>query len=179
MKALLILLLLAGLGHTMQTQDEYVCSPCGNSCDEKVYSGTGTCSSCGMPLVKKSSIQFTNITADQLCQRLKANPKAVLLDVRSPGEFAGTSKEFPSFGHFKKAININVTELEKRMGELSKYKDQEILVYCSHNHRSPASSYILGLHGFKNVKNMTGGVSTLTDFSKADCLEEAFVFHSR
>ena len=123
-----------------------------------------------MALVKKSSIQFTNITLDKLCLRLSSNPKAVLLDVRSPGEFEGSTKEVPSFGHFKKAINVNAEELEMRLGELSKYKDQEILVYCSHNHRSPRASYLLSTNGFANVKNMTGGVSTFQTQTSLECL---------
>lgn len=180
MKTLLIAFLLTLSGQGTQHQDEYVCTPCGYSCDDKTHSGAGTCEACGMPLVKKSGIRFTNINAAQLCERLKANPEAVLLDVRSSGEFEGTNKDIPSFGHFKKAININVTELEKRIGELSKYKDQEILVYCSHSHRSPASSYVLGQHGFTNVKNMVGGVSTFSGpSSSADCLQKEFVFHTK
>jgi rhodanese-related sulfurtransferase len=175
MKTLLAALILSFSRGDIQDRNEYVCTPC----DDKTHAGPGTCEACGMPLVKKSGIRFTNITVVQLCERLKANPNAVLLDVRSPGEFDGSKKDVPSFGHFKKAININVTELEKRIGELSKYKGQEILVYCSHSHRSPASSYLLGAKGFTNVKNMVGGVSTFSGPSVADCLQKEFVFHAK
>ncbi len=177
MKILAVTFILA-IFFQRQQADEYVCLPCGYSCDDKIHSGPGTCQTCGMSLVKKSSIAFTNLTLDELCQRIEANPKAILLDVRSPGEFDGSTKEVPSFGHFKKAINVNVEELEMRLGELSKYKNQEILVYCSHNHRSPRASYILSTNGFQNVKNMTGGVSTFQNQSNVVCLKKEFVFHS-
>ncbi len=49
--------------------------------------------------------------------------------------------------------------------ELSKYKKSEVIVYCSHSHRSPRASYILGTHGFTNVKNMSGGVSTFLNLT--------------
>lgn len=130
-----------------------------------------------MDLVGKSTIRFSNISVDQLCERISANPKAIVLDVRSVGEFKGTTAEVPTIGHFKNAVNINVTELEKRVGELNKDKESEILVYCSHAHRSATASYFLSTHGFKNVKNMLGGVSTI-DQQSSDCLKESFVVHN-
>ncbi len=156
---------------------EYVCTPCGQDCDKKVYSKPGKCSGCGMELVEKSSVHVNNLTIDELCARLAANPRAVLLDVRSPGEFKGTGMMRQSYGHFRNAININVTELESRVGELAQYKDQEILVYCSHSQRSPRATYFLSTHGFSNVKNMAGGVSTLMDKKDSECLKKNFVFH--
>jgi len=131
-----------------------------------------------MELVDKSTIRFSNISVDQLCDRISANPKAIVLDVRSVGEFKGTTSETPTFGHFKNAVNINVTELERRVNELNKDKESEILVYCSHAHRSAVASYFLSTHGFKNVKNMLGGVSTINQ-QTSDCLKKSFVLHSR
>ena len=162
---------------TAQTQ-EFVCQPCGNSCDEQVYSEGGTCSACNMPLVEKSSIKFSNLSIEEICKRLSANPKIVLLDVRSPGEFNGSNKEIPTFGHFKNAINISISELENRLSELGKFKNSEILVYCSHSHRSPRASYLLGTKGFKNVKNMLGGVSTITLDTAKDCMKKYYEIHA-
>src|SRR5271156_3386345 len=104
---------------SLQNKDDYVCSPCGYECDKEVHSGPGKCSSCGMELVKKSTIKFENIDLSEMCNRMKANPKVILLDVRSPEEFNGSSSDVPTFGHFKNAVNINVQELDKRVGELS------------------------------------------------------------
>ena len=115
---------------------------------------------------------------EEFCKRIAANPNALILDVRSPEEFAGKSTEMPSFGHFKNAVNVNVVELEQRLDELAKYKDKEILVYCSHNHRSPRASYILTTNGFKTVKNMTGGVSTFVGQESNAYLKKSFVFHA-
>ena len=158
---------------------QYVCEPCGNACDSASYTKEGTCEHCGMTLIEKSSIKFKDLSFDQFCERLRANPKAVLLDVRSPSEFNGTSTEVPTFGHFKNAVNVNITELESRLSELSKYKDREILVYCSHSHRSPRASYFLTTHGFGNVKNMSGGVSTLAADLKNECLNKFYVKHAK
>lgn len=165
-------------GFTPQSGREFVCMPCGNACDGKVYKEPGTCSGCGMKLVEKSTVHFTNLTVDEFCSRIDSNPKAVILDVRSPAEFKGMTQDVPTVGHFRNAININIVDLEKRLGELAGYKSTEILVYCSHSHRSPQVSYTLGTNGFKDVKNMSGGVSTFAGKENDKCLKKSFVFHS-
>src|SRR5437868_2565354 len=130
MKFLLVLIVL-GIGFSeTQNNDEYVCQPCGQECDKQIYSKPGTCHGCGMPLVKKTTVKFKNIDLEEMCKRIQNNPKVVLLDVRSPGEFNGSNKDIPTFGHFKNAININVDDLDERVNELSKYKNSEIIVYC-------------------------------------------------
>jgi rhodanese-related sulfurtransferase len=154
---------------------EYVCMPCGQECDHAVYDNPGTCSVCGMALVERSTVKFKDLSFEEVCARLKANPKVILLDVRTPGEFKG-SGDVPSFGHFTNAININVEELANRVGEIRKYKKQEVLVYCSHSHRSPRATYFLSTNGFSNVNNVAGGVSTITESDK-NCLKSNFVSH--
>jgi rhodanese-related sulfurtransferase/DNA-directed RNA polymerase subunit RPC12/RpoP len=158
-----------------QSSKEYVCTPCGSSCDATIRSKAGTCPECHMALIEKSAIKFANLSIEEMCERLNANPKVVLLDVRSPGEFKGTG--FRTYGHFKNAININITQLENRLSELEKYKDSEIIVYCSHSQRSPRASQLLTSSGFKNVSNMAGGVSTLTSQTSNECLKKYYVVH--
>ncbi|HZY81175.1 MAG TPA: rhodanese-like domain-containing protein [Cyclobacteriaceae bacterium] len=179
MKSIFILALVAVVSpfviNKKDQKKEYVCMPCGRDCDHDTYDRPGTCSSCGMALVEKSTVKFKDLSFEQVCARLKANPKAVLLDVRTPGEFEGTS-DAPSYGHFKNAININVEDLPRRMDEISKYKDQEVLVYCSHSHRSPRATYLLSTNGFKNVNNVAGGVSSITEAQKS-CFKGNFVEH--
>jgi rhodanese-related sulfurtransferase len=142
-------------------QDQYQCLPCGNDCDTISYSGPGTCPHCQMQLVKKSSVHFKNIQPDEICRYIAAHPKAILLDVRTKMEFEG--KANPDFGTLKNAINLPVQELDTRMSELNQYKHKEIIVYCSHSHRSPTASWMLTQHGFKKVTNMLGGMSVLRD----------------
>lgn len=178
MKTLFVLIIAVVTTSTVYAQKkEYVCTPCGRQCDNTVYSDPGTCGSCGMTLVEKVGVKFKELTFEEVCARLKANPKAVLIDVRTPAEFKGSS-DVESFGHFKNAININVDELSSRLKEISKYKSQEVLVYCSHSHRSPRASYILSTNGFKNVANVAGGVSTISQSDK-DCLKTQFVTHGK
>jgi len=150
---------------------KYTCLPCGAGCDTMVYDNPGTCSHCNMKLIDRSTIVHKNIQPDELC--LLDKDKVVFLDVRTAGEFSGTAED--KFGAIKNAINIPVQELEARMNELEKYKDKEIIVYCSHSHRSPRASYMLTQKGFKKVTNMLGGMSVWKDLvKKNDCNEKLY-----
>ena len=73
--------------------------------------------------------------------------KALILDVREPGEF--------KVGHVEGAINIPLNSLRVRMHELP--RDREILVYCAVGQRSYYASRTLRLHGF-NARNISGGM---------------------
>lgn len=142
-------------------KDVYQCMPCGNHCDAATYGSAGECPQCRMPLVKKSSVTFQTIEASAVCDYVAAHPGVVLLDVRTKEEFEG--KASPDFGTLKAAVNIPVQELESKLPTINHLKNKEIIVYCSHSHRSPRASYILTQNGFTNVTNMAGGMSVLKD----------------
>jgi len=144
-------------------QEQYQCTPCGHDCDKKIYGAPGMCADCGMPLVKKSSVNYKTIQPTALCQYIQDHPAVLLLDVRTKEEFEG--KADPDYGSLKNAINIPVQVLAGRLSELASYKKKEIIVYCSHSHRSAEASYILTQSGFLNVTNMAGGMSVLKDNS--------------
>lgn len=141
----------------------YRCLPCGNECDKAEYSAEGNCTHCQMLLVPASTIKFKEVSPSTICDYIMHHPQTVLLDVRTKAEFEGTASE--NFGTLRGAINIPIQELTQRLSELEKYKDKEILVYCSHSHRSPQSAYFLMQHGFDKVLNMSGGMSVLQDSS--------------
>lgn len=146
---------------TVPEKQEYVCHPCGAACDKAIYTTPGTCAHCQMPLVKKQDVVFKNISPVKLCSIVSARPDILLLDVRTVKEFEGKAPE--NFGRLKNAVNIPVQELEKRIAELKYWKNKEIIVYCSHSHRSPWASHVLTQNGFGNVTNMLGGMSTWKD----------------
>jgi rhodanese-related sulfurtransferase len=143
--------------------EQYQCLPCGQDCDNKVYDNPGKCPSCQMELVKKTTANFKTIQPSEICDYIKTHPGIVLLDVRTKAEFEG--KADPNFGSLKNAINIPIQELPNRLAEIESLKKKEIIVYCSHSHRSPRASYLLMQNGFTNVTNMAGGMSVLKDNS--------------
>ncbi|HEX8529020.1 MAG TPA: rhodanese-like domain-containing protein [Cytophagales bacterium] len=151
-------------GSDAHPEPRYVCTPCGNDCDAEVYEKPGNCRHCGMALVQKDKVAFTNVSPDELCRLVAGNKNLVLLDVRTPQEYNGQDRG--RYGHLKNAINIPIGELEGRIGELNAYKDREIVVYCSHSQRSPRASQLLADKGFTRVRNMSGGLSTWHDSVK-------------
>ena len=148
---------------TTGAAEQYQCLPCGQDCDNEVYTKPGKCVHCQMELVKKSSVVFTTISPAEICNYIQKHPDVVLLDVRTKEEFEG--KADPNFGTLKNAINIPVQELQSRLSSINDLKNKEIIVYCSHSHRSPGASYLLTQNGFKKVINMSGGMSVMKDNS--------------
>ena len=78
-----------------------------------------------------------------------AGSEAMILDVRSPGEFKDS--------HVEGALNIPLPELRSRMAELP--RQGEIWVYCGVGQRSYYATRILRLNGF-NARNISGGFQT-------------------
>ena len=77
-----------------------------------MYTKTGECPDCHMPLVRSNSITFKSIEAATICDDIKQHPEAVLLDVRTKEEFDGNAN--PNYGTLKNAINIPIQQLEKK-----------------------------------------------------------------
>jgi rhodanese-related sulfurtransferase len=165
MKLLALLLITLFLSAFVHFDDagkgNYRCLPCGSDCDEQAYDEKGSCAHCGMPLVLASTIKFRQVAPTDICAYIAKHPRTILLDVRSKEEFEGTVT--PNFGTLKGAINIPIQELGRRLAELEIYRKKEILVFCSHSHRSPQAAYLLNQEGFHNVVNMSGGMSELQD----------------
>jgi rhodanese-related sulfurtransferase/DNA-directed RNA polymerase subunit RPC12/RpoP len=160
---LLTLILISAVLFSASSSNQivYKCLPCGQSCDEKTYTSPSTCEHCNMKLVDASTINFKSIEPSEICAYLKNHPQTVLLDVRTEKEFEG--KAHPDFGTLKNALNIPIQQLENRASEIDSLKDREIIVYCSHSHRSPQASYLLSQKGFKNIINLNGGMSVMHD----------------
>ena len=179
---LLVIILSSGMcgdekqrGNISSANEIYTCLPCGNGCDTLVHKEPGVCAHCHMELVKKSTITHAVVLPENLCSYITKTgiENIILLDVRTPEEFNGTAPD--KFGRLKNAINIPVQDLKERIKELDGYKGKQIIVYCSHSHRSPQASYMLTQNGFKQVTNMSGGMSVWKEKVKEACSDIIFV----
>ncbi|HET6278641.1 MAG TPA: FAD-dependent oxidoreductase [Candidatus Polarisedimenticolia bacterium] len=74
---------------------------------------------------------------------------SVLVDVRQPAEFDA--------GHIPGAINIPLTDLRARLGELP--RDREVQLYCGVGQRSYYATRVLLQNGI-SVRNLPGGLQT-------------------
>ncbi len=121
---------------------------------------------------KNDNVLYKTVGWQQFCTQFPKEKDALLLDVRSQGEFADTSPGTSlNIGHLKGATHINVSELGKRLTEIASYKNKPVYIYCSHSQRSRRSSKMLADSGFTNVININGGLTDLylTDQSTVPC----------
>src|ERR1700677_955103 len=97
-----------------------------------------TCSTASaQQLWRYDNTNFRAIYFKEACDLIAKTPDLLLLDVRSPGEYADTSQSIESrIGRLKGSINISIDSVEKHFNELLPYKGRTILVYCSHSFRS-------------------------------------------
>lgn len=97
---------------------------------------------------------FKHITPQEAQALLQANasdPNFVLLDIRTPAEFAQ--------GHLEKAINIDfyANNFAQQLGQLDKGK--KYLMYCRSGNRSGKALSLMQQLQFSQVYNMTGGIA--------------------
>jgi rhodanese-related sulfurtransferase len=81
---------------------------------------------------------------------LMIQPNAVVIDVRTAGEFAG--------GKLRGARNIDI--MSSTFVSLIKNlpKDKIYLIYCRSGNRSAQACEMMCEEGFGNVKNLAGGI---------------------
>jgi rhodanese-related sulfurtransferase/glyoxylase-like metal-dependent hydrolase (beta-lactamase superfamily II) len=84
--------------------------------------------------------------------QLKAEPKTVVIDVRTPGEVANS-------GHVETAFVFNIPRglLEFQVETVVPDKATPIVVYCGVSQRSPLAAETLVKLGYTNVKNYRDG----------------------
>ena len=73
----------------------------------------------------------------------------LLIDVREPHEFAR--------GHIRGAVNIPLSELAPRIGEIS--TDRRIFVYCQSGMRSRRAARMLSKRGCRDIVHLNGGLA--------------------
>ncbi|MBS9524132.1 rhodanese-like domain-containing protein [Litoribacter ruber] len=91
---------------------------------------------------------YNDLDAKSFQEGMK-NKNAVIIDVRSAGEFAS--------GKLKGARNIDL------MGNFAKQiaglpKDKEYYLYCRSGNRSGSAAGLMASNGFENVNNLKGGI---------------------
>jgi rhodanese-related sulfurtransferase len=93
---------------------------------------------------------MTIITAEEVKKRLDAGEKLNIVDVREPHENA----EFNIGGLLLPLGKVQTMQLD----DIEDLKNEEVIVYCRSGNRSGQACQILDMAGFKNTKNLTGGM---------------------
>lgn len=127
---------------------------------------------------KNDNVSYKTAFPQDLCKELLTSKGYLLLDVRSPGEYADTSSSpLYNYGHLQAAVNIDVSEIGKRYNEIIEFKNKPVFVYCSHSQRSRRASKMLADSGFTNVINVNGGITAIRKLPSENCISKMLVTH--
>ena len=92
---------------------------------------------------------FIDLYSADFEREMKKNPGAVILDVRTPGEY--------NLGRIPGSINIDITRGDFESIVDSFDRDKTYFVYCRAGNRSIAACNILGSKGYRSY-NLVGGI---------------------
>jgi len=89
-----------------------------------------------------------SIAPSELADRIGTSNAPLILDVRTPGEYAA--------GHIPGAVYIPHTELRDRLSEVISHQDREIVVHCQMGPRAGVAQSILSQAGFTQIRELEG-----------------------
>jgi len=83
---------------------------------------------------------------------LMATPanKTLVLDVRSPAEFAE--------GHIEGAVNISHKTINENLAKIIAFKDQTVVVHCRSGRRAISAENDLRAAGFSDLRHLDGDI---------------------
>jgi rhodanese-related sulfurtransferase len=95
-------------------------------------------------------ITSSDITAEELKERLNKGETPVIIDVREDWEYQEAN--------IAGAKNIPLGVLPTQLDDLEDLKDKEVIVQCRSGARSASAKAFLQQQGFSNVRNLLGGI---------------------
>lgn len=90
------------------------------------------------------------ITVHELKRMKDQGEEFLLLDVREPFEYEISNID---------GMLIPLDQLADRINELAGHEDKEVVIMCRSGGRSARACEILSRNGFRQVKNLKGGVN--------------------
>jgi len=112
-----------------------------------INAGCGIFNALEAPSVHNLNVSEAN---DMINDNLE-NQNFVILDVRTPGEYAA--------GHIANAVNVDVEAADFTVKITAYDKDKTYLVYCRSGRRSLTAAGIMIKQGFRDVYNMLAGIT--------------------
>lgn len=91
---------------------------------------------------------YQDISTREGKERLSANKNIVLIDVRTPEEYADA--------HIPNSKSLPLNQLTSGISKIAKDKDAEIIVYCLSGARAASACTQLSAMGYTNVSSMGG-----------------------
>ncbi|SEK99264.1 Rhodanese-related sulfurtransferase [Colwellia chukchiensis] len=96
--------------------------------------------------------QTATISQQQLLALMaQAENKTLVLDVRTPAEFAE--------GHIAGAINISHDTIKENLAKIIQFKDQTVVVHCRSGRRAISAENDLRAAGFSDLRHLEGDMN--------------------
>jgi rhodanese-related sulfurtransferase len=101
------------------------------------------------PLLRRGAggPSVNTLEATQLINR----EDALVVDVREQAEYAQS--------HILNARLLPLSQIEAKIGDIEKFKDKPLILYCATGNRSSTAASVLRKGGFSKVFNLSGGFS--------------------
>jgi rhodanese-related sulfurtransferase len=106
-----------------------------------------------LKVVNEAKSRVKEVTVEQARERLKQNPKAILVDVREDTEWQN--------GHAGEAIHLGKGILERDIEKAIPDQNAELIMYCGGGFRSALTAEVAQRMGYKNVYSLAGGYKAL------------------
>jgi rhodanese-related sulfurtransferase len=107
-------------------------------------------------LMLHRSVDWSEITVEDLLERINSNEPPLILDIRSTEDYNGAD------GHIPNSKSIPILELSSNLKDLQSYiydyKENEIVTICPGGGLSLVAVDILVDAEFKDVKSLKGGL---------------------
>jgi len=106
-----------------------------------------------LKVVNEARPRVKELTIEEMRQRLAANPKAALMDVREDVEWQN--------GHPTQAVHLGKGVFERDIEKLFPDPHAEIIMFCGGGYRSVLTCDVAQRMGYKNVYSLIGGYKAL------------------
>lgn len=100
-----------------------------------------------------------NISVEELKRRMDAGEKINLIDCREPHEYV-------EFNIGAKLIPLGKIQT-MQIVEIEDLKEEEVIIHCRSGQRSMLACMFLDTLGFKNTKNLAGGILAWQEMIKS------------
>lgn len=104
-------------------------------------------------VVEEVRPRIHEISLDEARERLKADTRTVLLDVREDSEWAN--------GHAAEAVHLGKGILERDIETRFPNPETPIIMYCGGGYRSALAAEVAQRMGYKNVTSLIGGYKAM------------------
>jgi len=106
-----------------------------------------------LKLVEEVRARIREVTLEQARERLRRNPRAVLVDVREDSEW--------NDGHAAEAVHLGKGVFERDLEKAIPDPAGEIILYCGGGYRSALAAEAAQRMGYNNVFSLIGGYKAM------------------